>query len=73
MPAGSEGLVMLPYFVGEKTPLHDPHARSTLVGLGLHQSLAHMWRAELERVVFGFHHHETFSSLQTQAKRNEET
>jgi xylulokinase len=55
--AGSEGLVLLPYFLGEKTPLQDPHARGTLIGLGLHHRLAHIWRAALEGVIFGFRHH----------------
>lgn len=54
---GAEGLLMLPYFLGEKTPLHDPHARGTLVGLGLHHGMAHVWRATLEAVCFGFRHH----------------
>ena len=54
---GSEGMVLLPYFLGEKTPLHDPHARGTLVGLGLHHKIAHIWRAALEGVIFGFRHH----------------
>jgi xylulokinase len=64
VPAGSEGLVLLPYFLGEKTPLQDPHARGTLIGLGLHHRLAHIWRAALEGVVFGFRHHvEVFAEL----------
>jgi xylulokinase len=54
---GAEGVILLPYFLGEKTPLHDPHARGTLVGLGLHHGLHHIWRAALEGVVFGFRHH----------------
>ena len=54
---GAEGLVLLPYFLGEKTPLQDPHARGTIVGLGLHHRLAHVWRAALEGVIFGFRHH----------------
>jgi xylulokinase len=63
-PPGAEGLVLLPYFLGEKTPLQDPHARGTLVGLGLHHSLAHVWRAALEGVIFGFRHHvEVFGEL----------
>jgi xylulokinase len=57
VPAGSEGVVLLPYFLGEKTPLHDPHARGTIVGLGLHHKTAHVWRAALEGVIFGFRHH----------------
>jgi xylulokinase len=54
---GADGLVLLPYVLGEKTPLHDPHARGTLIGLGLHHRLAHVWRAALEGVAFGFRHH----------------
>jgi xylulokinase len=50
-------LLFLPYVLGEKTPLMDPHARGTLVGLGLHHDLRHVWRAALEGVVFGFRHH----------------
>jgi xylulokinase len=56
-PAGADGLILLPYVLGEKTPLHDPQARGTLVGLGLHHRLAHVWRAALEGVAFGFRHH----------------
>jgi xylulokinase len=54
---GAEGLILLPYVLGEKTPLHDPYARGTLVGLGLHHGLAHIWRAALEGTIFGFRHH----------------
>jgi xylulokinase len=50
-------LLFLPYLLGEKTPLMDSHARGTLVGLGLHHDLRHVWRAALEGVVFGFRHH----------------
>src|SRR5262249_31558481 len=50
-------LLFLPYVLGEKTPLMDPYARGTLVGLGLHHDLRHVWRAALEGVVFGFRHH----------------
>jgi xylulokinase len=50
-------LLFLPYMLGEKTPLMDPFARGTLVGLGLHHGIAHVWRAALEGVVFGFRHH----------------
>src|SRR3546814_19146735 len=41
-------LLFLPYVLGEKTPLMDPHARGTLIGLGLHHDLRHVWRAALE-------------------------
>jgi xylulokinase len=64
LPPGADGLILLPYFLGEKTPIHDPAARGTLVGLGLHHTRAHVWRAALEAVVFGFRHHlELFEEL----------
>ena len=70
VPAGSEGVVLLPYFLGEKTPLQDPYARGTLVGLGLHHTLAHVWRAALEGVIFGFRHHvEVFKECGLQVRR----
>lgn len=54
-------ILFLPYFLGEKTPLNDPAARGTLIGLGLNHDIRHVWRAALEGVVFGFRHHvETF-------------
>jgi len=54
----ADGTVLfLPYMLGEKTPLNDPHARGTLVGLGLNHGVADIWRAALEGVVFGFRHH----------------
>jgi xylulokinase len=56
-PPGADGLVLLPYFLGEKTPIHDPAARGALVGLGLHHTLGHVWRAALEAVCCGFRHH----------------
>lgn len=70
LPPGAGGVVLLPYFLGEKTPLHDPHARGTLVGLGLHHGLAHIWRAALESVAFGFRHHvEIFAEMGLATRR----
>lgn len=64
------GILFLPYFLGEKTPLNDPHARGTLVGLGLNHDIRHIWRAALEGVVFGFRHHvETFHELGLETRR----
>ncbi len=54
---GSDGLVLLPYFLGEKTPLHDPEARGTVLGLTLSHTPAHIYRAILEGVAFAFRHH----------------
>jgi len=62
--AGSEGLVILPYFVGEKTPIMDPQARGVFFGLSLHHQRGHVFRAILESVMLGFRHHvEVIESL----------
>ena len=52
-PAGSEGLLFLPYLSGERTPYPDPLARGSFVGLTLRHTRAHMTRAVLEGVAFG--------------------
>ena len=52
-PAGSEGLLFLPYLSGERTPYPDPLARGAFVGLTLRHTRAHMTRAVLEGVSFG--------------------
>jgi xylulokinase len=52
-PAGSEGLLFLPYLSGERTPHPDPLARGAWVGLTLRHTRAHMVRAVLEGVAFG--------------------
>ena len=57
VPAGSDGLVLLPYFLGEKTPIFDPLARGLLFGLTLSHTRAHIYRAVLEGIGFGFYHH----------------
>jgi xylulokinase len=54
---GSDGLILLPYFLGEKTPIQDPLARGTLVGLTLTHTPAHVYRAILEGISYGFYHH----------------
>ncbi|GAB5602344.1 FGGY-family carbohydrate kinase [Thermus sp. FJN-A] len=57
VPPGGEGLLVLPYFLGEKTPIHDPEARGTVVGLTLAHTPAHLWRALLEGVAYAYRHH----------------
>ncbi len=53
IPAGSEGLIFLPYLTGERTPHPDPLARGAFIGLTVRHTLAHMVRAVLEGVAFG--------------------
>ncbi|MBM4446500.1 MAG: xylulokinase [Chloroflexi bacterium] len=50
VPAGSEGLVFLPYLAGERTPYADANARGAFLGLSLRHTKAHMARAVLEGV-----------------------
>jgi xylulokinase len=52
-PAGSEGLLFLPYLTGERTPYPDPLARGAFVGLTVRHTLPHLTRAVLEGVAFG--------------------
>lgn len=51
--AGARGLLFLPYFSGERTPLHDPEARGVLAGLSLAHTRGDVYRALLEGVAFG--------------------
>jgi xylulokinase len=53
VPAGSEGLLFLPYLTGERTPHPDPNARGAFVGLTVRHDLRHLTRAVLEGVAFG--------------------
>ncbi len=54
---GSEGIVTLPYFLGEKTPIFDTKARGLIFGLDLHHKRGDIFRSLLESVSFGFNHH----------------
>ena len=53
IPAGSDGLLFLPYLTGERTPHPDPLARSAFVGLTIRHTLPYLTRAVLEGVAFG--------------------
>ena len=52
-PAGSEGLLFLPYLTGERTPYPDPNARGVFFGLTLRHDRRHLARAVLEGVAYG--------------------
>jgi xylulokinase len=66
IPPGAGGIIALPYFLGEKTPIFDPEARGVFAGVMLHHTRAHLYRAILEAVCYGFVHHLT---LLAEAKR----
>jgi xylulokinase len=50
---GSEGLAVLPYFAGERTPVFDPDARGVFAGLTLRHTRGHLFRAAYEGISFG--------------------
>ncbi len=56
IPPGSEGLVVLPYLMGERTPLWDANARGTIFGLSLRHTKGHLVRAMMESVAFALYH-----------------
>ena len=70
VPAGSAGLVCLPYFAGERTPLNDPLARGVYAGLTLSHTRAHLYRAGLEGTAFGVRHNlETMAAMGAPLRR----
>jgi xylulokinase len=52
-PPGADGLLVLPYFAGERTPIFDPHARGVIAGLTLRHTRGHLYRAACEGIAFG--------------------
>ncbi len=58
---GAGGLLVLPYFAGERTPIFDTRARGAIFGLTLGHRRAHVFRALLEGTAYGARHNlETF-------------
>ena len=55
VPIGCEGLVVLPYLMGERTPLWDVNARGVVFGMSLHHTKAHLVRATMEGVAFAMY------------------
>lgn len=70
IPPGAHGLVCLPYFAGERTPIHDPDARGVFAGLTLSHTRGHMYRAALEGTAYGVRHNiETLRDIGAEPKR----
>lgn len=53
VPPGADGVLVLPFFAGERTPVPDPRARGVVAGLTLRHGTAHLYRAVLEGTAFG--------------------
>lgn len=54
-PPGAEALVMLPYLMGERTPIWDVHARGVFFGLSLNHTRGHIARAMMEAVAYALY------------------
>ena len=57
--AGSDGVMFLPYLMGERSPVWDAKASGAFVGLSIFHSRAHLYRAVLEGVTFALQHNIT--------------
>ena len=55
-PPGANGLISLPYFEGERTPVYDPQAKGMFFGLTLSHTRADFYRSLLEGIGFGIKH-----------------
>ncbi|GAA4932937.1 xylulokinase [Actinomycetospora succinea] len=56
VPPGARGLLLLPYFAGERTPILDPDARGLVLGLTTGHGRAELYRAALEGTAHGVRH-----------------
>jgi sugar (pentulose or hexulose) kinase len=56
LPPGSDGLLFLPYMMGERSPVWDAQASGCFIGLGLHHGRPNLYRAVLEGVTFALRH-----------------
>src|SRR5436309_3328681 len=57
VPPGSEGIVVLPYLSGERTPIFDVQARGLILGLTISHTRRQLYRGLLEGVAYGVRHH----------------
>lgn len=56
VPAGSDGVIFLPYMAGERSPIWDPDAKGVYYGLGFDKTKGHMIRASMEGVAYSLEH-----------------
>jgi len=54
---GSGGVIVLPYFSGERTPINDPKAKGVIFGLSLTHTRGDLFRATLEGMGHGIKQH----------------
>jgi gluconokinase len=70
VPAGSEGLIFLPYLQGERAPIWNANARGVYFGLNIKHEQKHFVRATIEGILYAFYNigktleeHRSFKSL----------
>ncbi len=64
-PPGANGIIVLPYFSGERTPINDPHARGIVFGLTLAHRRGDLYRGLIEGVGHAIRHNlDTFAEVQ---------
>jgi xylulokinase len=56
IPPGSDGVVVLPYFMGQRSPEFNPFARAVIFGLSISHTRIHIYRALLEAFGYGVYH-----------------
>ena len=56
IPAGSEGIIVLPYFMGERSPIWDPKAKGVFFGVTLYHTRAHLYKALMEGGAYALRH-----------------
>ncbi len=55
VPVGSDGLIVLPFLMGERTPIWDVYARGCIFGLSLNHTKGHIVRATMEGVAYAMY------------------
>ena len=69
-PAGSKGIIFLPYFSGERTPIHDTNAKGSFFGLNLTHNRSDLYRSIFEGIAYGTKHvFDTFAELNNLPKK----
>lgn len=53
IPAGSDGIIVLPYFLGERMPIKDPLAKGVFFGLNMRHTRGHIIKAAFEGIGYG--------------------
>ncbi|WP_176464414.1 gluconokinase [Flectobacillus sp. BAB-3569] len=53
VPVGSEGLLFVPYILGERAPIWDAKAKGIMIGLDMQHTQGHIIRASMEGILFG--------------------